>query len=631
MDLCSICNSIVRSLPGNKTWGNRLDLSNSSDWPASAGTCQLCELFSEFLPRQRSFQYIIATDFQGCVSELLIRDCQDSKTFRDEIRLAVHAKQGTHLNLYPKLFFNHILKLAIGSPAAVSGNVCTKEPIRNPSGLFNTILDWLRNCLLHHDECMWTMAKKPIDESLTSLPTRVLDIGSINLLDFGSIHSQYVKLLETNGLCGCYCALSHCWGPPDKQPLRTTHETREQHLNGIPFRTLPKTFQDAVIITRAIGMQYLWIDSLCILQDDDADWRAEAERMGSIYENARLTIAASGATDSSEGCYYWRPTKQVEIPYYLGGEEEAGSVWISMLPPSHISPEYGPLRQRAWTLQESLLSRRMVHFMPGGLTWKCKQIVLDERDCENDIGEYFSWTAIVSDYSGRGLTRETDRPIALRGIANEMQKTRHDRYHLGIWTADLPEQLLWSMENTSYHPLESLPGMPSWTWLSKPGQKLFHLPELLRAWHGITPEKIVIEDSDALKIQGSLKRCRVSEHLFDMESLGKLWHDFFSVEFDISSHGARRTLCIQDYDTEAHDILGLASIDDVDDDELFQDLYCLFIISALRHKKDPLYYVASNCSSRSDSNSPCARISQIASNFANPGASSRAIRNRRPD
>ncbi|ORY13348.1 heterokaryon incompatibility, partial [Clohesyomyces aquaticus] len=107
---------------------------------------------------------------------------------------------------------------------------------------------------------------------------------------------DHVKLVETKeGQTGCYVALSHCWGSPENHPLETTKENYGERLAGVPLENLPKTFRGVVKITNHIGVKYLWIDSLCIIQDDTEDWKQEAAKMGAVYEYARLTIAAADA------------------------------------------------------------------------------------------------------------------------------------------------------------------------------------------------------------------------------------------------------------------------------------------------------------------------------------------------
>ena len=125
---------------------------------------------------------------------------------------------------------------------------------------------------------------------MTSLPARVLDVSN-----------DRVRLHETRGEHGSYLTLSHCWG---RNPIvRTFKENYAVHREGIAWKALSKTFQDAVILTRRLGYQYLWIDSLCIVQDDPKDWEGQASQMAQIYSNSDLTIAATKSEDESRGCF----------------------------------------------------------------------------------------------------------------------------------------------------------------------------------------------------------------------------------------------------------------------------------------------------------------------------------------
>lgn len=123
-------------------------------------------------------------------------------------------------------------------------------------------------------------------------------------------------LIETSGtnLEGHWVALSHCWGKMENHPVRTTRQTLAQHLEHIPISSLPKTFQDAIVATRALGVRFLWIDSLCIVQDDENDWWRESQMMGTIYEHAVLTLAASAAPDSTYGLFIERPYANIKFP-----------------------------------------------------------------------------------------------------------------------------------------------------------------------------------------------------------------------------------------------------------------------------------------------------------------------------
>lgn len=115
----------------------------------------------------------------------------------------------------------------------------------------------------------------------------------------GTDRRPTVQLIESEGRKGQYLALSHCWGAPDKSPLRTTLETYQAHRKGIPFSDLSKTFQDTVQLAQGLDIKYVWIDSLCIIQGNSRDWHSEAGKMKDVYSNATLVVASSGARDSS--------------------------------------------------------------------------------------------------------------------------------------------------------------------------------------------------------------------------------------------------------------------------------------------------------------------------------------------
>lgn len=110
----------------------------------------------------------------------------------------------------------------------------------------------------------------------TPLPPRVIDIS-------GDLNMPVVKPIETGGMTGRYCALSHCWGSGHKRPLRIERSNFQQHLSNIACERLPLTFQHTVLLVRSMGIRFVWIDSLCIIQDDRQDWENEAKEMGTIY------------------------------------------------------------------------------------------------------------------------------------------------------------------------------------------------------------------------------------------------------------------------------------------------------------------------------------------------------------
>src|SRR5438034_5559565 len=113
------------------------------------------------------------------------------------------------------------------------------------------------------------------EDGESELPTRVLDLSAVSL--------GVVKLVETGGMRGTYACLSHCWGPT--QFITTTPANLGAHLHMLPFSALPQTFKDVMTFTSALGIRYLWIDSLCIIQGDVKDWEKESAKMRSIYQN----------------------------------------------------------------------------------------------------------------------------------------------------------------------------------------------------------------------------------------------------------------------------------------------------------------------------------------------------------
>ena len=132
------------------------------------------------------------------------------------------------------------------------------------------------------------------------LPSRVLDVGDYQeRLSFHPVHLH----VRTQDERGVYVALSHRWGlrGSQKMPLQTTRRNLKEHCKGISYQGLLSTFRDAVTVTRMLGIRYLWIDALCILQDDQDDWLKQSSQMGSIFKNSLLTIAIHSAKNSSEG------------------------------------------------------------------------------------------------------------------------------------------------------------------------------------------------------------------------------------------------------------------------------------------------------------------------------------------
>lgn len=176
---------------------------------------------------------------------------------------------------------------------------------------------------------------------------------------------------DTRKITDRYVVLSHRWGEEGRKPhsFKTLTSNLQSFEGRIDFSELPQTFQDAVIVTRELGVRLLWIDSLCIIQDSERDWVAESAKMDKVFNSAYCTIAASRAGSTTEG--------------FLGMREERTTVEITK--PGSVSfyvsemidnfrgdIEEGKLNQRGWVLQERALSRRTIYFSERQIYWECR-------------------------------------------------------------------------------------------------------------------------------------------------------------------------------------------------------------------------------------------------------------------
>ncbi|KAK1837581.1 het domain-containing protein [Colletotrichum chrysophilum] len=217
-------------------------------------------------------------------------------------------------------------------------------------------------------------------EELPVLPTRLVMLhDSRPQGDLGPGAPLEIRLIETSSIAQTfeddmrYIALSHCWGSPDVAAwmIQTTTETIGEFSQSIPWGGLTKTFQDAMLVAKHIGIRYIWIDSLCIVQDDAQDWALEASRMASVYENAHLTISAMGATDGRQGLFIntgsepilRRHVHEIKLPglQYPIYVRRNASYGISESPDPRELTEM-PLLYRGWVFQERILSSRILHF-----------------------------------------------------------------------------------------------------------------------------------------------------------------------------------------------------------------------------------------------------------------------------
>ena len=352
----------------------------------------------------------------------------------------------------------------------------------------------------------------------TYSPKRLLDVSKPeNWQECG----DSVRLVEpTEAWHGHYLALSHCWG--EKPMLTTTTENKVHRMAGIPLDYLPRTFYHAVCFARILHrlqIRYLWIDSLCIIQDDAEDWAVQSSEMAQIYSGAVMTIAASSAEDGSAGLFATRSPLsylvKIEDPVEAGtvhqvmctlkqGVRDMDNIH-AMYETLSLPKDQLPLLRRAWTFQERLLSTRTVHFTPLEMLFECKT----EMNCQCSSVPKFSihrtafqhtkqntvsvcgtggqvgttsevetspaeeWNRLVQVYTQLQLTFYRDIFPALSGLAREVCRKAEEQgvilgpYCAGLWGNYLPLGLCWGTNSSTR--TDDKYYAPSWSWASKRG------------------------------------------------------------------------------------------------------------------------------------------------------------------
>ncbi|XDG08864.1 hypothetical protein ABKA04_008479 [Annulohypoxylon sp. FPYF3050] len=236
--------------------------------------------------------------------------------------------------------------------------------------------------------------------------------------------------------------------------------------SAIPFAKLPRTFQDAVIITRQLGFQYLWIDSLCIVQDSELDWSSEAMIMGEIYANSTCTIAALTARSSSEGCFVGHN----DDPSETGNNERNPLAFRILLYPAKRLP----LHERGWVVQERLFAPRTLYYGAWGLAWECAECSATEAvPTDNSLPgmdmAYDAWCQLWLAYTPCQLTNFDDRIIAISSAIRQIEKITSWSNIWGLWKEKLPYELLWGVETPSKRPSTKEYIGPSWSWVGIQG------------------------------------------------------------------------------------------------------------------------------------------------------------------
>lgn len=366
-------------------------------------------------------------------------------------------------------------KEVLGWPSL--GDFKDPEPMLDDN--FKFFKSRLQNCVKNHTSTCGRAGG-------TSLPRRLIDVGTSD--------SDVIKLVESKKLGSRgrkYATVSHRWAD-EKLMFRTLRVNFNERLDSIDEDGMPRVLQDSIKVTRALGLRYLWMDTVCLIQDDKDDMGKEIPKMGDYYANAYFTIAASSSKDSTVP-FVSRRNSYYTPDWFPFGEDGSG-VHVRRLGVE------GHLAKRGWVWQESALSVRVLNFAPSELIWECREDV--ESECEyepqdlpslglarkyHDVQErpFELWQELIQSYSARSLKNFNDLLPAISGLAKRVQDKTGSKYFAGIWEQDLVPSLLWEVTRGFDRIGEPLPKVPdpidpdtkahmkcttpSWSWASIQG------------------------------------------------------------------------------------------------------------------------------------------------------------------
>jgi len=371
----------------------------------------------------------------------------------------------------------------------------------------------MRECTFNHKDCR-------VDNRHDNFhPTRLVDVGPFKTSTYSSpefrvVQGSVVPSTER------YVTLSHRW--PAAHILQLFAENIERLQKGTPISALPRTFRDAFIITRRLGVRYIWIDCLCIIQsgDDGRDWQRESRLMGTIYANALCNIAADWPSELG-GMLSPRDLAVSErVELNILRDRTDGSIFRqrhTATPCAGIwdnKVTLAPLNQRGWVFQERLLAPRVIHFCRSEVFWECgtktacesfparmpslplepypglpraiqwfqKTRHLGDNDGHPSLSmkpaASSGWKTIVEQYSTFQLTKASDKLIAIAGLAACLCAAFEDQYVAGMWIrtilCDLTWYRPWGPDHRD-HPanLSRTPSTPSFSWASIDGTVSF--------------------------------------------------------------------------------------------------------------------------------------------------------------
>ncbi|OTB15728.1 hypothetical protein K445DRAFT_318014 [Daldinia sp. EC12] len=380
------------------------------------------------------------------------------------------------------------------------------------------IREWDLSCQANHKYCNLSR-RRDLPPSLgtnTFFPTRVIDVERA---DSGIIYLRYkfevaIQLSPEEDKYPAYWTLSHRWGNTNDMP-RLLGDTELRLRSGVSLDGLPPidrtwpAFRDAALLVKRLGYRYLWIDSLCISQDSDSEWQHEASMMVDIYRHSYCNISAiSSSHDPANHGLYGQRQLPERLFYPVKANTADHLYWLWCNPQWEGEVQATPLNRRGWVVQERFLSTRTLYFTKNQIYWECLEgtnsespqtskilkIPTDDHSLHHSMhcGKsavlnfhklkehtlkphirlqllseiYREWNRIVEYYMTCGLTKESDRLIAISGIAKAFQEATGDTYLAGLWKGALYSGLTWYVSSTASDRIRRHRHAPSWSWAS---------------------------------------------------------------------------------------------------------------------------------------------------------------------
>ncbi|KAJ1330822.1 HET domain-containing protein [Microdochium nivale] len=555
--LCDVCVGALEHRNGIRSnsngWMNFSHHRTSASFLAAVKeACQVCYAMSRHFPASL-WETVQQAEEAGKVDKRHSFSVGSLNCYRQEARVVISLSVYTsdeylERDVLPMQMASFTLEADSGDGASATMTSTTTSSDES----FIQAKQWIEHCRSHHRICN--------TDAPAWFPTRLIAIGE------RTSDKDNVRLVHTaeNLPKTPYVTLSHRWG--QAHFLQLLRANIESFQKGIPISSLPRTFKEALHAARKLDIDYIWIDSLCIIQDKDdlSDWFQEAALMHKVYSQSYCNLAASDANDSTEGLFRARNplALQSRVNLCMDGLDDQQTYLPVTLAESDFwakSVPWSSLNRRGWVFQERMLSPRVLYFGNEQLFWECRELEAAEshatglptqisthgpggslkvQDPEQYLlhvkrkGEHLEqswglpdamasmWSDMVEAYTSCALTVAGDKLIALSGIAQHLEAVFQDEYIAGMWRSRLAEDLGWRRNPRSPGTRPARFRAPTWSWACIDGMIMMpsSRPEftyatvenvwLKHATDGVTTGNLT---GGHIEVTGRLRRLEVTE------------------------------------------------------------------------------------------------------------------------